>query len=200
MLSHDAITYTARQNTAHFSWQYGQESVLSYLPLSHVAGLMMDMYLIMAVGGACCFADKMALKGTLIENFQHFRPTRFVGVPRVFEKIEEGMKAKAAKGGIKKKVDTNLNKLCDGFCPSPQLGDWAKSEALAHHAAEEQAVPHTSLGYRLAKRLILSKVHEALGMDRAQKNGFAIGNVLKLKGYCLHTPVFMTLTLTSHTR
>ena len=30
--------------------------------------------------------------------------TRFVGVPRVFEKIEEGMKAAGAKSGIKKKV------------------------------------------------------------------------------------------------
>ena len=30
--------------------------------------------------------------------------TRFVGVPRVFEKIEEGMKAAGAKSGLKKKV------------------------------------------------------------------------------------------------
>ena len=39
-----------------------------------------------------------------------------------------------------------------------QLADWAKSEALAHHAAEEGGKPHTSLGYRLAHKLILSKV------------------------------------------
>ena len=31
---------------------------------------------------------------------------RFVGVPRVFEKIEEGMKAAGAKSGLKKKVKT----------------------------------------------------------------------------------------------
>lgn len=78
--------------------------MLSYLPLSHVAGMMMDIYLIMSKGGTCCFADKNALKGTLLENIKHFRPSRFVGVPRVFEKIEEGMKAVGAKKGIKKKV------------------------------------------------------------------------------------------------
>ena len=39
-----------------------------------------------------------------------------------------------------------------------QVADWAKSEALAHHAAEEGGKPHTSLGYRLAHKLILSKV------------------------------------------
>ena len=45
--------------------------------------------------------------------FYHFRGFRdilsifmfrFVGVPRVFEKIEEGMKAAGAKSGLKKKV------------------------------------------------------------------------------------------------
>ena len=80
-------------------------------------------------GGTCCFADKNALRGTLLENIKHFRPSRlqlqliifqwksfchldhfdrdiarFVGVPRVFEKIEEGMKAAGAKSGLKKKV------------------------------------------------------------------------------------------------
>jgi len=158
MLSHDAVTYTAVQNTDLFCWDYGVESVLSYLPLSHVAGQMMDVFLIMSKGGTCCFADKNALRGTLLENIKHFRPSRFVGVPRVFEKIEEGMKAAGAKSGIKKK-----------------LADWAKSEALAHHAAEEGGKPHTSLGYRLAHKLILSKVHDALGMDQGQKNGYAIG-------------------------
>ena len=40
----------------------------------------------------------------------HFDPNiiRFVGVPRVFEKIEEGMKAAGAKSGIKKKVKPDL--------------------------------------------------------------------------------------------
>ena len=41
---------------------------------------------------------------------------------------------------------------------SSQLVDWAKSEALAHHAAEEGGQPHTSIGYTLAHKLVLSKV------------------------------------------
>ena len=45
---------------------------------------------------------------------------------------------------------------------SHQLADWAKSEALAHHKAEEGGKPHTSLGYRLAHKLILSKVADKL--------------------------------------
>ena len=42
------VTYTAVQNTDLFCWDYGVESVLSYLPLSHVAGQMMDVFLIMS--------------------------------------------------------------------------------------------------------------------------------------------------------
>ena len=44
--------------------------------------------------------------------FANFYPNiiRFVGVPRVFEKIEEGMKAAGAKSGIKKKVEKDANR------------------------------------------------------------------------------------------
>ena len=123
------MTYTAVQNTDLFCWDYGVESVLSYLPLSHVAGQMMDVFLIMSKvvkfgtmrphsklvskGGTCCFADKNALRGNLLENMKHFRPSRFVGVPRVFEKIEEGMKAAGAKSGLKKKVTRKYANLFD---------------------------------------------------------------------------------------
>ena len=172
MLSHDSITYSARQNTAQFKWRYGQERVLSYLPLSHVAGNMMDIFLIMSQGGTTCFADRDALRGTLIENFKYYRPTRFLGVPRVFEKIEEGLKAAAATKGIKKKVQNNSS---NAMHTSFQVGDWAKAQSLAHHAAEEQGVPHSSLGYRFASRVILSKVHKALGLECEQPFGYAIG-------------------------
>lgn len=61
-----------------------------------MAGMMMDIFMTMAVGGTCCFADKDALKGTLLENIKHYQPTRFMGVTRIFEKIEEGIKKQGA--------------------------------------------------------------------------------------------------------
>ena len=41
--------------------------VVSYLPLSHVAGTFIDIYLSMWGGGTVHFADKMALQGTLLK-------------------------------------------------------------------------------------------------------------------------------------
>ena len=96
MLSHDSITYAAIQNTDYDDWEYGRESVMAYLPQSHIAGMMIDIYCIMSKGGTCFFADKNALKGTLIENLKFYQPSRMNGVPRVFEKIEEAMRFQGA--------------------------------------------------------------------------------------------------------
>ena len=84
--------------------------MVSYLPLSHVAGTFIDIYLSMWGGGTVHFADKMALQGTLLkvltlilllfwlkiitQKFQTLveaKPTLFFGVPRVYEKIQEKM-------------------------------------------------------------------------------------------------------------
>ena len=175
MISHDNLVYTAKQNTDFFKWEFGVEKVLSYLPQNHMAGMMMDQMMVMTKGGICCFADKNALKGTLLDNIQHFRPTRFMGVTRIFEKIEEGIKKKGADTkGLKRMV-----------------ADWAKNQSLHHHKQEESGKPHSSIGYTVAKKLIFSKVgisiyisitthrspqvHDALGLNLAQKHGFAIG-------------------------
>ena len=48
MLSHDNLVFTAQQNTDFFKWQFGQERVLSYLPQNHLAGMMMDQFMVMA--------------------------------------------------------------------------------------------------------------------------------------------------------
>ena len=63
------------------------------------------------------FADDQALKGTLGKNLLKYRTSRFLGVPRVWEKIEEGVKeAGKDTAGIKKAIL-----------------DWAKRQAMEHH-------------------------------------------------------------------
>ena len=63
------------------------------------------------------FADKDALKGSLVETLKSSLPTVFLGVPRVWEKIQEKMQqvGKANKG-IKR-----------------QIGQWAKKTGLKHN-------------------------------------------------------------------
>ena len=61
MLSHDNIVYTALTNLSFNNIQFGQGRAISYLPQSHMAGMMLDQFICMANGSLCCFADKFAI-------------------------------------------------------------------------------------------------------------------------------------------
>ena len=73
-----------------------QESYISYLPLNHVAAQMMDIYVPLASVGKVYFADKDAMKGSLKDTIKEIKPTIFIGVPRVWEKIYDKIKEKQA--------------------------------------------------------------------------------------------------------
>ena len=67
MLSHDNIVYTALTNLSFNNIQFGQGRAISYLPQSHMAGMMLDQFICMANGSTCCFADKFAItQGAII--------------------------------------------------------------------------------------------------------------------------------------
>ena len=53
---------------------------------------MLDLCSIAVGGNTLYFAKPTALQGTLVETLQEVKPTIFLGVPRVFEKIEEKMR------------------------------------------------------------------------------------------------------------
>jgi long-chain-fatty-acid--CoA ligase ACSBG len=53
------------------------------------------------------FARPDALSGSLIDTLKEVRPTIFMGVPRIYEKMEEKMKAIGASvGPLAKKIST----------------------------------------------------------------------------------------------
>jgi long-chain-fatty-acid--CoA ligase ACSBG len=83
MLSHDNLTFTARRLAEIFHLKEGgQERLVSYLPLSHIAANICDLFVMMTCGGSVYFADKDALKGTLTVTLKEALPTLFFGVPR----------------------------------------------------------------------------------------------------------------------
>lgn len=91
MISHDNMVFNTKSVVELFTNKQSEERFVSYLPLNHVAAQCMDIFLPMATAGQVFFADKNALKGTLIKTMKIAKPTRFVGVPRVFEKIQESI-------------------------------------------------------------------------------------------------------------
>ncbi|XP_017541952.2 long-chain-fatty-acid--CoA ligase ACSBG2 isoform X1 [Pygocentrus nattereri] len=159
MLSHDNLTWTAFATAGHIGLSeadQSQEVVISYLPLSHIAAQMIDIWITMRVGGATYFAQPDALKGSLANTLREVRPTAFMGVPRVWEKMQEKMKAIGAKSStVRRKV-----------------ASWAKDVGLHTNLNKMEqygSVSRNPLNYRLAKRLVFRKVRKALGLDRCRQ-------------------------------
>jgi len=150
MLSQDNLTWTAQRAHEVYDWKFDSEEIVSYLPLSHVAGTFIDIYLTMWGGGTVTFADKMALQGTLLKTLTDVRPTLFFGVPRVYEKIQEKMmEVGKANTGLKKKI-----------------GEFAKTSALEHHRDLMAGGKGNSLNYKISKAVVHSNIKKALGFDR----------------------------------
>jgi long-chain-fatty-acid--CoA ligase ACSBG len=142
------------------AFEDGEGRILSYLPLSHIAGGLMDILAPVYYAGSLkkgCgvyFARPYDLKEmTLALRIQFVRPTLFLAVPRVFEKIQARMMAVGASiTGIKKTIAT-----------------WAKGKGLEHALNQQlggsKAKPFLHF---LADKLILSKAREALGLDKCK--------------------------------
>ena len=89
MITNDNITFTVETMLLATKKKTMEPSdvMISYLPLSHIAGQMLDMHMPMKTGCQIYFAQPDALKGTLGVTLKEVRPTTFFGVPRVWEKI-----------------------------------------------------------------------------------------------------------------
>uniref|UniRef100_UPI00358FD0E0 long-chain-fatty-acid--CoA ligase ACSBG2-like n=1 Tax=Myxine glutinosa TaxID=7769 RepID=UPI00358FD0E0 len=154
MLSHDNITWTAmrlKEILKIGSPQEMQHQAVSYLPLSHIAAQMCDIWLCAFLGATTNFASPDALKGTLVNTMKEVRPTMFLGVPRVWEKMMEKMKAASASSGFLKR----------------SLISWGRKVGLEANIAAMKGQSHP-WSYGLAHSLIFKNVRQALGLDRCQ--------------------------------
>lgn len=150
MLNHDNLVYDAKNLVEAFKFENTTEVLVSYLPLSHVAAQIIDIFCSMTIAGTLHFADKNALKGSLVETLVVARPTVFIGVPRVWEKIFERMQAVARNNGMIKSW----------------IAAWAKAQGLYYNLNKLKGHDYKHWGYLFAKWLVFNKVKAALGLDR----------------------------------
>ncbi len=153
MLSHHNLAWTADQGVRLFEVT-PEDSLLSYLPLSHAAEQMFTIHAAVTGGGQVYFAQYPPQKH-LSNNFKEVTPTIVFGAPRVWERFEEGIKATLAKSaGMRTRI-----------------AEWAlrvgKRASTLKNVGEEPT-GLLALQYKLANQLVYSKVKEALGMSRAR--------------------------------
>ncbi|HEX9185935.1 MAG TPA: AMP-binding protein, partial [Vicinamibacteria bacterium] len=78
------------------------DRLISYLPLSHIAEQVVSHLLSLATGATVHFAESLE---KLPENLREVRPHIFLGVPRVWEKIQAGMQAAGAQASpLRKRI------------------------------------------------------------------------------------------------
>lgn len=150
MLNHDNLIFSAKTGCEFEAMEDGVEVLVSYLPLSHIAAQIVDIYAVLSIAGTIYFAERDALKGSLAKTLRHVRPTRFLGVPRVYEKMHEKMLEIGSSQGFIMRV----------------IGNWAKGVTLQHHLDKMAGKPTNSLQFRLAQRFVISRVKEAMGFDK----------------------------------
>ncbi|CAK9053283.1 unnamed protein product [Durusdinium trenchii] len=116
--------------------------IISYLPLSHIAGSLMDLLFPVYMAytknlhSTVYFARPYDLKEmTLAARLQFVRPTIFLGVPRVYEKMQARMMAVASTiTGIKKSLATWAKGKGLEYCRNLQAGG-SRSKPFMHTIA-----------------------------------------------------------------
>jgi long-chain acyl-CoA synthetase len=133
----------ANQNYAPMDFHFDStDALISFLPLSHITARALD-YIMYACGvqvSYCSQFDRLPLA------MREIRPTVFVGVPRVFEKIRQEVERRAALSPVKKRLFAWAVKVGAGHCDTVYDGRRPKS-----------------LKWKLADKLVYSKVCAAFG-------------------------------------
>ncbi len=94
MLTHSNLVTNLIDSSGHLA--FGEQDIaLSVLPLSHVFERQ-AMYMYLHQGMATYFAESLL---TIGPNLREVRPTILVGVPRIFEKIYQKIRERAAEKG-----------------------------------------------------------------------------------------------------
>ncbi len=147
MISHTNLVWTAQAVIK--ALRFGPDEVsISYLPLSHIAEQLLTIHGPMAMGSVLYFAESLEKLG---ESLQEVRPTIFLGVPRVWEKIQAKMVAAGASSPPLRK----------------KIAAWARNVGLAAGYAEQRGEARP-LFHPIAKKVVFDKVRERLGLDRAR--------------------------------
>jgi long-chain acyl-CoA synthetase len=151
MLTHDNLYWTATALNKLIASDPG-DVLVSYLPLSHIAEQMLSIHGPIVTGASIYYAESL---DKVADNLREVQPTLLFGVPRIWEKFHAGVAEKLAKAtGFKRSLIDWVRGVC------------ARKTELDNRGAR---VPLSlALKYKVADRLVLSKLRPALGLGRAR--------------------------------
>ncbi len=141
MLTHGNMASNIVCSMDAFGFGTKEEVSVSFLPLSHVTARHVDFALLHR-GVVLAYCSDLA---QLAQVLAEVKPDIFIGVPRVFEKIRQQVILKAT-----------------GF-PRSAVYRWALAVGRAHRAETLAGIRPAALSWKIADRLVFSKVRAGLG-------------------------------------
>jgi long-chain acyl-CoA synthetase len=141
MLTHGNIASNQRYCIAGYEIS-SRDVCISFLPLSHITARALD-YAMYKAGAQVAYCSQF---DRLPQAMKEVHPTFFVGVPRVYEKIRQAVEQKASASPVRKRLLALALKI--GAAHSDEVYRGSKPSGLA---------------WKLASKLVFSKVQEAFG-------------------------------------
>ena len=150
ILSHDNMAYTADRVRDY--WRLPADGRLfSFLPLCHIAEKLQNIGAGITMQYQVCYATKFE---NVASELPEVEPTLLLSVPRLWEKMVEGVMSKLQKAPV----------------PRRRLAEWALAtgQACSDIQLSGRPLPILDLArLKLADKLVLSKVRKALGLGKA---------------------------------
>ena len=146
MLTHNNMSSNVTDSCATFDFDAATDTALSFLPLAHVYGRMLD-YIYIFNGVSAAYVESIDL---VAQAMLEVRPTVIAAVPRFFEKIYSKLMDQGSKAtGIKRK-----------------LFDWAVDvarRAAPWRTGAKGASPILKAQWALADKLVYKKIRAGTG-------------------------------------
>jgi long-chain acyl-CoA synthetase len=141
MLTHGNIASNLNLSTGAFHW--GRQDVcISYLPLSHITARHVD-YALLCHGATIAYCSPFDL---LPQALREVRPTIFVGVPRVYEKVRQEVLRRA-----------------QGSRATSSILHWSLRRGSKSRATLLAGATPRKASWKLANRLVFRKIQQGFG-------------------------------------
>ena len=156
-----------------------KDRTLAFLPFAHILGRI-EIWGHILIGYEMCYAESIE---RIKFNIQSQQPTVIIAVPRIFEKIYNGILGQIEINPAKKKVF-----------------EWALGigKQVSKSRENKKSIPlHIAVQYRLAKKLVFNKIKEKMGgrlrfamsggapLNKELAEFFSSIGILLLEGYGL---------------
>jgi long-chain acyl-CoA synthetase len=150
MLTHRNMTYATCGFADISGLRAGRFEAVCYLPLCHVGERSYSLVLHLVLGGVVSFAESI---DTVAANIREIAPTFFLGVPRIWEKLQQNTL-------FKSREDRN---------PWRRMMSLAlrRGRALAERRAAGRPSPLTKLEYAFWYWLLFRNIQRGMGLDRS---------------------------------